>query len=72
MSPGKNDSRIYSVLHTLVASDGVNSEANLIFDGFGNLYGTTTAFQRRLLSRHRVRTHPVMLGGASQVRGLPK
>lgn len=41
MSPGKDSKWTYTVLHTFVGSDGVSPAANLIFDDYGNLYGTT-------------------------------
>ena len=41
MSPDKDGKWTYTVLHTFIGPDGVNPEANLIFDEYGNLYGTT-------------------------------
>jgi uncharacterized repeat protein (TIGR03803 family) len=42
LAPGKNGQWEYTVLHRFQGYDGEAPGANLIFDGKGNLYGTTT------------------------------
>jgi uncharacterized repeat protein (TIGR03803 family) len=41
LSPGKNGTWKYTVLHRFTGADGGEPEANLILDKKGNLYGTT-------------------------------
>jgi uncharacterized repeat protein (TIGR03803 family) len=43
LSPGANDQWTYTLLHTFTGYDGAEPDANLTFDGQGNLYGTTAA-----------------------------
>jgi uncharacterized repeat protein (TIGR03803 family) len=43
LSPGAAAEWTYTVLHTFTGYDGAEPDANLTFDGQGNLYGTTAA-----------------------------
>jgi uncharacterized repeat protein (TIGR03803 family) len=42
LAPGSNGKWTYTVLHRFTGADGAGPNANLILDGQGNLYGTTT------------------------------
>jgi uncharacterized repeat protein (TIGR03803 family) len=42
LTPGSNGKWTYTVLHRFTGADGAGPNANLILDGQGNLYGTTT------------------------------
>lgn len=42
LAPGAEGKWKYTVLHTLLGSDGCSPDATLILDSKGNLYGTTT------------------------------
>ena len=43
LAPQSNGNWKYSVLHSFNGRDGANSPSSLIFDGAGNLYGTTAS-----------------------------
>jgi len=42
LSPNKNGTWTYTVLHNFSETDGLAPQANLTFDAHGNLFGTTT------------------------------